>query len=264
MMRRALLWMAASALAVTPAWGQGATTAPAAPAGEGAKTAPAAAPAPAAEKPAEVPTAVPPAAPAPAPIPAPPAAPVPPAPAPAAPIPVDGSTHSLRLRDLEVGIVELKEQIRRSHTRLSLLSDTVFGADYRGAQVRVSFEDRLGGALEIERLVVLVDGEIQYNEQSDTGAFGTGASSSVFEGVVAPGEHTLQIMMQVRGAGFGVFSYMDKLSKVVERSVPFTAGEGALDTFRVVAWEQGGVTTPVMERPALAVEVHQEQGSGAQ
>ncbi len=33
---------------------------------------------------------------------------------------MDGSTYVVRLRDLEQHIDELKEQIRRSHTRLSL------------------------------------------------------------------------------------------------------------------------------------------------
>ena len=43
--------------------------------------------------------------------------------APAVPIPAqaDGATYSVRLRDLEARVDELTDQIRRSHTRLSLL-----------------------------------------------------------------------------------------------------------------------------------------------
>ncbi len=38
---------------------------------------------------------------------------------------MDGATYSVRLRDLEARVDELKDQIRRSHTRLALLSDTI-------------------------------------------------------------------------------------------------------------------------------------------
>src|SRR4051794_22457459 len=48
---------------------------------------------------------------------------------PAVPIPekgsMDGATYGVRLRDLEARVDELKDQIRRSHTRLALLSDTI-------------------------------------------------------------------------------------------------------------------------------------------
>ena len=52
--------------------------------------------------------------------------------APAAQSAVDGATYAVRLRDLETRVDELKEQIRRSHTRLSLLSDTILSGGSSG------------------------------------------------------------------------------------------------------------------------------------
>src|SRR5690348_13559922 len=76
---------------------------------------------PAASAPAPAPAAPPPAA---APVPTPPAG-AKAAGADAAKGKMDGATYAVRLRDLEARVDELKEQIRRSHTRLSLLSDTI-------------------------------------------------------------------------------------------------------------------------------------------
>ena len=45
---------------------------------------------------------------------------------------MDGQTYAVRLRDLEQRVDELKDQIRRSHTRLALLSDTIIGGGAAG------------------------------------------------------------------------------------------------------------------------------------
>ncbi|HEY1534320.1 MAG TPA: hypothetical protein VGF76_09885, partial [Polyangiaceae bacterium] len=61
----------------------------------------------------------------------------------AAAAPIDGSTYVVRLRDLEQHIDELKEQIRRSHTRLSLLSDTILSGGAGGARAEINFVNDL-------------------------------------------------------------------------------------------------------------------------
>ncbi len=62
---------------------------------------------------------------------------------PAVPIPdkpaMDGATYSVRLRDLEARVDELKDQIRRSHTRLALLSDTILSGGAAGSRAEVTF-----------------------------------------------------------------------------------------------------------------------------
>ena len=61
---------------------------------------------------------------------------------PGAPV-MDGSTYAVRLRDLEQHIDELKEQIRRSHTRLSLLSDTILNGGGAAKIGRASCRERV-------------------------------------------------------------------------------------------------------------------------
>ena len=61
--------------------------------------------------------------------------------------PMDGATYAVRLRDLEGRVDELKDQIRRSHTRLALLSDTILSGGAAGSRAEVGLRRR-----DVERL----------------------------------------------------------------------------------------------------------------
>ncbi len=72
---------------------------------------------------------------------------------PAVPIPdkpqMDGATYSVRLRDLEQRVDELKDQIRRSHTRLALLSDTIISGGAAGSRAEVVFKNEMSSAFRL-------------------------------------------------------------------------------------------------------------------
>ena len=70
-------------------------------------------------------------------------------------------------------------------------------------------------------------------------------------GSVPPGDHTLQVLLQLRGHGYGVFSYLRGYRFEVKSSHSFTVTEGKTMELEAVAWEKGGVTTPVEQRPAI-------------
>ena len=164
---------------------------------------------------------------------------------------MDGATYSVRVRDLEVGIGELKEQIRRSHTRLSLLSDTVFAGGFGGAVAQVTVVDKLGGGLSILRVVAVLDGDVQFSKQSADGILGFDARLVAFDGPIPPGNHMLQAMIEVQSTGYGVFSYMDGYKRMVEASHEFTVPDGDKAEIQIIIWEKDGVTTSVLDRPAI-------------
>ena len=74
---------------------------------------------------------------------------------------MDGPTYAVRLRDLEQKIDELKEQIRRSHTRLSLLSDTILSGGGAGSRANVRFTNELSSAFKVTRLLFVLDGALE-------------------------------------------------------------------------------------------------------
>ncbi len=173
------------------------------------------------------------------------------APAPAAAPAMDGPTYAVRLRDLEQRIDELKEQIRRSHTRLSLLSDTILSGGGAGSRGTIKFSNELSSAFKVTRLLIVLDGAVQYNKTDQSGALSEQAEIPIFNGSIPPGDHTVQLLMNLQGNGYGVFSYLRGYRFEVKSSHSFTAVEGKTVTVQAVGYEKGGVTTPLEERPAI-------------
>jgi hypothetical protein len=223
---------------------------PAAKPAAGAAAAPAAA-APAAAAPATAAPAATPAATAAAPA----ATPAPAAPAAGADASasLDGATYVVRLRDLEQRIDELKEQIRRSHTRLSLLSDTILSGGVGGARAEITFKNDLSSAFRVTGATFVLDGAVQYNktDESENSALAAQKEIPVFSGSIPPGDHTLQIVLRLRGHGYGVFSYLRGYKFQVPSSHTFTITEGKTLKLDVVAWEKGDVTTALEQRPSI-------------
>jgi len=66
-----------------------------------------------------------------------------------------------------------------------------------------------------------------------------------------PGEHTLSIILQYRGHGYGIFSYLKGYSFKTRSSRTFSVNEGKAIKLQVVGYEKGGVTTPLEQRPGV-------------
>jgi hypothetical protein len=164
---------------------------------------------------------------------------------------MDGATYAVRLKDLEQRIDELKEQIRRSHTRLSLLTDTILSGGLAGSRAEVSFQNEMSAAFRLVRALFVLDGAVQYNKSDDTGALAEQKEIPIFSGSIPPGDHTLQIVLEWQGSGYGVFSYLKSYHYKSQSQKSFTAVEGKTLALQIIAYEKGGVTTPLEERPAV-------------
>jgi hypothetical protein len=155
------------------------------------------------------------------------------------------------LRDLEARVDELKDQIRRSHTRLALLSDTILSGGAAGSRAEVLFRNEMSSAFRLVRALFVVDGAIQYNRQDDTGALADQKEIPVFNGSMPPGDHTVQVVLNFQGNGYGVFTYLRGYKFEVKSAHSFTAVEGKTLQLVATALEKGGVTTPLEQRPAI-------------
>jgi len=174
---------------------------------------------------------------------------------PAVPIPekgaMDGATYSVRLRDLEARVDELKDQIRRSHTRLALLSDTILSGGAAGSRAEVLFKNEMSSAFRLTRALFVVDGAVQYNRADDTGALADQKEIPIFSGSIPPGDHTVQVVLNFQGNGYGVFTYLRGYKFEVKSAHSFTAVEGKTLSLISTALEKGGVTTPLEQRPTV-------------
>ncbi len=163
---------------------------------------------------------------------------------------MDGATFAVRLRNLQQRVDQLKERIRRSHARLSLLSDTVVQGGTAGSRAAIRFENKLSGPFELTRALILLDGAVQYNKSNRSGALGKQKVIPLFDGSLPPGDHTIQVLLNLEGRGT-VFSYLDEFRFEVRASRTFKAVEGKTARIRIVAYDKGGVTTRLEDRPTM-------------
>jgi hypothetical protein len=176
---------------------------------------------------------------------------------------MDGATYSVRLRDLEARVDELKDQIRRSHTRLALLSDTILSGGAAGSRSEISLHNEMSSAFRLTRALIVLDGAVQYNRTDDTGALADQKDIPVFSGSVPPGDHTVSVLLNFQGNGYGVFTYLRGYKFEVKSSHSFTSVEGKTLALTATALEKGGVTTPLEQRPGIEWgEKVQSLGSG--
>src|SRR4029079_6058635 len=174
---------------------------------------------------------------------------------PAVPIPdkpaMEGATYSVRLRDLEARVDELKDQIRRSHTRLALLSDTILSGGAAGSRAEGLFKNEMSSACRLTRALFVVDGAVQYNRADDTGALADQKEIPIFSGSMPPGDHTVQVVLNFQGKGSGVCTYRRGYKCEVKSAPSFTSVEGKTLSLISTALEKGGVTTPLEQRPTI-------------
>jgi hypothetical protein len=167
------------------------------------------------------------------------------------PEPIDGATFAVRVRSLEQRIDSIQERVRRSHTRLSLLSEAILATGVGGARAAIRFRNDLSTAFRIERVLFVLDGAVQFNQRYKTAKLSDNRKLSIFTGALPPGDHTVQVLLQLRGHGYGVFSYLEGYRLDLKWSHSFTVTAGKTVDLTVIAFEKGGVTTPLHERPAV-------------
>jgi len=176
-----------------------------------------------------------------------PAGPVEPAPAASKPQPVT----SLRLHDLQAQINDLESKLRNSHSQLNLLSQTILSGGTGGARAQIQFLNQLSDAFRVTQAMFVLDGAVQYNQRDTTGKLAQQKEIPVFSGLIPPGDHTLQVLIKLKGHGYGVFSYLRGYKFEVKSTHSFRTTGGKTMTLSVEAYERGGVTTALEQRPAL-------------
>lgn len=179
------------------------------------------------------------------------APPAPPADATASDADMDAGTYAVRLRDLEQRINALKEQIFRSKARLSLLAETVLSGVVAGAEAVIVHENRMSSSYRLVKAAYALDGARIFSKADEEGALGDQTEFEVYNGSIVPGEHNITVNLEYRGNGYGIFSYLKGYRFRVRSSHSFSIPEGRTITIRAVAYEKGGPTAPLEERPAV-------------
>lgn len=191
----------------------------------------------------------------------PPSAGAPPAAAP--PGSGDGGAYTVRLKSLERNVDELKEQVFRVKARLNLLKETVLGGILGASRGIIRHKNGMGSSFRLIKAVYALDGVQICAKADDTGRLSEMAEFDIYNGAIQPGSHTLNVQLIYQGYGYGVFSYLKNYKFNVRSSHTFVAGEGKATVLTVVAYEKGGITTNMEEKPAIEFKVNVMAPDGA-
>lgn len=172
-----------------------------------------------------------------------------------APVDPEAIPVNLRLRRLEQRVQALKERAWRAKARVGMLKEAVLGGGV-GAQATLVHVNKMGSSYRLVKLVYALDGTQVFSRVDDTAqTLYKNKSFDILTGPISPGSHTISVIAVYRGHGYGVFKYLTKYTFTVRSSHTFTAQEGKATRIEAVAFEKGGSTTRLEDRPAIDFKI---------
>jgi hypothetical protein len=119
----------------------------------------------------------------------------------------------------------------------------------------VVFRNELTSWLRLTRAHFSLDGVVVFNAQSSE-TRSLPCEISLVAGALPPGDHVLQVLLQLRGHGEGPLSYLRGYRFEVKSSHSFTVKENQAFRLEAIAWEKGTTQTPLEQRPAIRYVIH--------
>ena len=166
----------------------------------------------------------------------------------------DGDT--VRLREIEERVADLKEKIYRSKSRLVLLREQILHNVIAEAKGIIVHRNEMGSAFSLEQVLYYLDGNKIYYQDNKSGSLDEHREFEIFSGNLMPGNHLISVEMVYRGSG-GMFSYVDGYRFKLKSNYTFYATKGRITRVAIVGHERGGVTTSMEDKPYVSYEVQQ-------
>lgn len=114
-------------------------------------------------------------------------------------------------------------------------------------QLTVVHHNKMGGSFVLETLQYRVDGRPVYDGVDPAVELPLIVVSEMLDA----GPHDIEVIAQYRGNGHGVFSYLNKYRFTVKSEHKVDVVDRRHVELMVIAFEKGGVTTPLEQRPAF-------------
>lgn len=203
--------------------------------------------------------------------PAPAAAPVPAAAPAAAPVAAPAATTTAapesavtadeafdqKTKVLEERVNDLKEKIVRTKYRIAILADTVLGsASTSGAKLALWHRNELGSSYVLVSAAYTLDGAPLYTKVDETGDLNEREEFVVFDQRIVPGQHQMAVRYELRGHGYGVFSYLEGLRLKLTASYAFNVEPGKITKVTSVVKEKEGITLEFKDKPDIQFEMN--------
>jgi len=139
---------------------------------------------------------------------------------------------------------------------LLALQEAVFTGVSTGARAVVVHRNEMGSTFRLREMHYFIDGAPLRQEVDESGEELTAKEEiELFSGNIVPGNHQVTVNLVYQGHGFGVFSYLNGYTFRIKSSYTFKAEEGKETTLKIVAYEKGGFTTELKDRPAVRYDI---------
>ncbi len=165
----------------------------------------------------------------------------------------DTGGYDIKLRELEERVVDLKEKVFKSKTRLMLLREQLLHNAIAEAGAVIIHENDMGVSFTLEQVLYTLDGDRIFFQDNRDGSLDDQKSIPIFNGILPSGDHILGVEMTFRGDGT-LFSYIDGYQFKVRSTHSFVAAKGRILRIRAIGFERGGMTTRLDQKPFVRFE----------
>lgn len=162
--------------------------------------------------------------------------------------------HQIQIKRIEEQVNELKEEVFRTRSRLSILKETVLASGLSGAEIQIIHRNEMGANFKLERILYILDGTPIRRMVDENGKLDQQEEIEILDGPITPGNHSLQVELIYCGHGYGVFSYLQAYRFTLNDIHTFRTEENKKVMIKVVGYEKGGVTVDLKDRPDLRFE----------
>jgi hypothetical protein len=137
------------------------------------------------------------------------------------------------LRTAEEQVHALKEQVFRSKATLQLLRELAVQGASAGGQLRVRHLTELPRTYRVASVDYYLDGKSVFSWSDAAGGAPLPRTFVVRDSQAAPGQHNVQVAVQLVGDGGGVFGYVEAYTSKVESSSSFDVAGGEVTEISV-------------------------------
>ncbi len=134
------------------------------------------------------------------------------------------------LDDVGQELARARDAVYVAKARMLLLEAKIVEGAGEGAKISLVHVNKLGSAYRIASISYFFDGTPIFQGGGDD--FSDKQEMKIFEGNVAPGNHTISVNITIEGAGDGSGSYLDDYSFKGEESHTLTAATGKISVLR--------------------------------
>ena len=163
--------------------------------------------------------------------------------------------YQKQINQIEAQVNELKEEIFRSSTRLTLLKESVLASGLKGTELYIIHRNEMGPNFKLEKILYILDGDYRRSLVDEDGSISKQEEIEIYNGPLTAGNHNLQVELIYRGNGYGLFSYMKELQFVLNDVYIFPIAEGKRLEIKAIAYEKEGFDVELQDRPDLRFEL---------